>query len=106
MDRQRAAARTVRANLDALGVGSGRARVVDQDVFRFLARVADHWDLALADPPYEGDAAARLVETYRTSPFASQLWVEHRAGAPGFEAAHRTRRYGDTALSTFLEAET
>jgi 16S rRNA G966 N2-methylase RsmD len=59
------------------------------------------YDLALADPPYGEGLAARLMELHRLTPFASQLWVEHRSDEPMPGAtAHRTRRYGDTTLTT------
>lgn len=108
VDRQRAAIRTVRANLEALGVTRERATVAEQDVFRFLRRVDDEvWDLALADPPYGTGDAARLVERYLDRPFASELWVEHRSGElEDGPAASRRRRYGDTTLSTYRGAET
>jgi 16S rRNA G966 N2-methylase RsmD len=90
----------LRANIELLGAGS-ESRVVDRDVFRFLAEPVEDFDVALADPPYGGDAARRLIERWVDQPFAQVLWLEHpwreRLELP---EGSRTRRYGDTALST------
>ncbi len=61
---------------------------------------AGSFDLALADPPYGKGFAARLIERFEATAFASQLWVEHRTtdvtpDLPGL----RQRRYGDTLIS-------
>jgi hypothetical protein len=50
-----------------------------------------------ADPPYDHEAASRLIALFRRTPFARILSVEHRAtlALPGDD----TRRYGDTALT-------
>lgn len=55
------------------------------------------YDLAFADPPYNHEAAARLIGLFRQTPFARILSVEHRAtlALPGDDS----RRYGDTALT-------
>ena len=75
--------------------------VVADDVFRFLSRASEPADLALADPPYGQGDASRLVELFVKEPFAKELWLEH----PSRESLllppdARTRRYGDTALTT------
>jgi 16S rRNA (guanine966-N2)-methyltransferase len=85
------------ANIETLGVRD-RCRVVRGDAIRFAQDLAaGAYDLALADPPYADDAAARLVELFRRTPFAGVLAVEHAASAslPGDES----RRYGDTAIT-------
>lgn len=99
----RRAARVLRANLERLAV-LDRSVVRRTDVFRFLEerRTKPPFDVALADPPYGGGQARRLVETFRSFPFACLLCVEHEPGA--LEGARETvwqRRYGDTAI-TFL----
>lgn len=68
------------------------------DALRFVQRLeAGAYDIALADPPYTGDQARRLIALFRETPFARILSVEHRAGDdPGGDD---TRRYGDTALT-------
>ncbi len=91
----------LRANIEALGAG-GRARVHRGDALRFAERLGvGAYDLALADPPYSRDAAARLVALFRRAPFARILSVEHRADQR--IEGDDTRRYGDTAV-TFCHA--
>jgi 16S rRNA (guanine966-N2)-methyltransferase len=59
------------------------------------------FDIAFADPPYGHGVAARLAEIFSERGFATTLWVEHAAGEPMPElAGSRTRRYGDTALTS------
>lgn len=103
VERARRAVGVVEANIERLGAGDD-ARVVPDDVFRFLGRLEEPFDIALADPPYGTGAAVRLVESFLDAPFAQELWLEHpfRESLPLPESA-RTRRYGDTALSV-LEA--
>lgn len=100
VERARGALESLRANIELLGADS-ECRVWEGDVFRFLAGPLERFDLALADPPYGKGAAARLVERFRAEPFANELWLEHpwRHTLPLPEGA-RTRRYGDTALTT------
>ena len=100
VERARAALAVLRANIELLGAGS-RCTVAERDVFRYLGAVEEPFDLALADPPYAKGAAAQLVQTFRARPFARELWLEHpwREQLPLPEDA-RTRRYGDTALTT------
>jgi 16S rRNA (guanine966-N2)-methyltransferase len=100
VERARGALGTLRANIELLGA-EDECRVVDRDAFQFLKGPLDAFDIALADPPYQDGSAARLVERFREEPFARQLWLEHpwRETLPLLEGS-RTRRYGDTALST------
>lgn len=100
VERGRAALGVLRANIDLLGAGA-HCTVVERDVARFLGDPGAAFDLALADPPYAADAARELVERWVEAPFARALWLEH----PWREQIQlpegsRTRRYGDTALST------
>ena len=93
--------KALEANIDALDV-SDRVTVHRGDALRFTERLpAGAFDLALADPPYNRDDAARLVALFRRTPFARILSVEHRADQR--LDGDSTRRYGDTAL-TFLQA--
>jgi 16S rRNA (guanine966-N2)-methyltransferase len=87
----------LRSNIDALGV-SERVTVHRGDAFRFAGGLeAGAFDIALADPPYSADAAARLVALFRRVPFARILSVEHPAAQP--VDGDETRRYGDTAIT-------
>ena len=102
VDRARGALSALRANIALLGA-EPECSVVDRDVFRYLGSVEEPFDLAFADPPYEKGAAVRLVQTFLEKPFARELWLEHpwREQLPLPEGA-RTRRYGDTALTTLI----
>lgn len=90
----------LRANIAALGAERD-ARITREDAFAFVRGVERPYDLALADPPYDRGLAARLVEAFLSRPFATALWIEHsrRETLPACPAA-RTRRYGDTLLTT------
>ena len=91
----------IRKNIDLLGVGD-RVRIVRADGVRFASELgAGAYDIALADPPYAEEHAARLVEVFRRVPFASILAVEH-AATKALDGDD-TRRYGDTAI-TFCHA--
>jgi len=105
VERSRGALGVLRANIDLLGAGP-ECTVVDRDVFRFLGDDGLDFDVALADPPYAGGEALRLVDRWVENPFARELWLEH----PWREQLQlpegsRTRRYGDTALSTLTAPE-
>lgn len=89
--------RALRENIAALGL-EARCTVHRGDALRFAERLPPAaFDVAIADPPYAHDAAARLVALFRRTPFARILSVEHSAvlSLPG----DGTRRYGDTALT-------
>lgn len=103
VEQARASLAVIRANVALLGAGE-ECTVVGDDVFRFLRRLGQPVDIALADPPYATGDARRLVELYLAEPFARELWLEHpfREELP-LPADAKTRRYGDTALTT-LEA--
>ena len=100
VERGRGALSVLRANVKLLGA-EDESTVVGDDVFRYLRRLAEPADIALADPPYGTGDAARLIERFRDDPFAHQLWLEHpfREELP-LPANARTRRYGDTAITT------
>ncbi len=100
VEKARGPAGVIRANIERLGADDVCDVVVD-DVFRFLTRSDDTFDVALADPPYASGEAARLVELYVRRPFANQLWLEHPVREDlALPEGARTRRYGDTALTT------
>jgi 16S rRNA (guanine966-N2)-methyltransferase len=96
-----ASLRALEANIRALGVDR-RATVHRADALRYADRLPPAaFDVAVADPPYTRDDAARLVALFRRTPFARILSVEHRADQS--LGGDETRRYGDTAL-TFCHA--
>ena len=101
VERARGALRVLEANVELLGV-EDQVTVVADEVFRYLRSVEEKgFDVALADPPYGKGDAAHLVESFLHRPFALELWLEHpwREVLP-LPADARTRRYGDTALTT------
>jgi 16S rRNA (guanine966-N2)-methyltransferase len=93
--------RALQANVAALSVAD-RVTVHRGDALRYVEGLPPGaFDVALADPPYARDDAARLVALFRSTPFARILSVEHRA--TDRLDGDSTRRYGDTAL-TFCHA--
>lgn len=101
VESDRRALSTLRSNLETLGLLES-ATIVRGDVFGWLASVDASWDLALADPPYGGDAASRLVSIWEANPFAPCLWVEHEDRGAGLPVDPSwSRRYGDTRVSRF-----
>ena len=104
VDRARGSIATVEANIELVGA-SDECTVVADDVFRFLGRATAPADLALADPPYGTGDATRLVELWLEARFAKELWLEHpwRESLP-LPPDARTRRYGDTALTTLTDS--
>lgn len=95
------ALRALRANIERLDAGS-LATVVGQDAIAFVEGIEGvSFDFAFADPPYGRGMGARLAHLFLERPFARMLWVEHGAGEtlPAAPSV-RTRRYGDTALTS------
>lgn len=97
------ALRVLRKNIEALGAGE-TAEVQQGDAFRFAGDLPRHaYDLAFADPPYAGGAAARLVGIWLEQPFARILSVEHEARET-LAGSTDTRQYGSSAV-TFYRSE-
>ncbi len=101
VERARSALNTIRGNAELLGAAQ-EVDIRSGDAMVYVNRLTGaSFDLALADPPYGKGLAASLMEAFSVTPFASQLWVEHRKtdaipDLPGL----RQRRYGDTLIST------
>jgi len=96
--------KVLQANVQKLRADD-EVEIVRADAHKYVAALTPQaFDLALADPPYDGDDAPRLVEAFARTPFARLLCLEHRAHVqlPDLPAT-RSRRYGDTAL-TFIPA--
>ncbi len=105
VEKTRAAAQAIRSNAELLEAGD-RHTLVQDDVFRFLDRERPDAGVALADPPYQTDDARRLIEIFVARPFARELWLEHPfRDAPPLPDGARTRRYGDTAITTIVADE-
>lgn len=94
----------LRSNLEALGLLEF-GTVIQGDAFRWLAGGPGHWDVALADPPYAGGLAERLVSAFRKDPFAECLWVEHAVATGDFGDPSWSRGYGDSRVSRFCSKE-
>lgn len=97
----RTALRTLRANLEALGVRD-ELEIIRTDAVDFIRELEEGaYDLALADPPYRTGIVDEIVEIFLDRRFADSLWVEHGPDEPLPEIpGARTRRYGDTALTS------
>lgn len=88
---------TLKANIEALKV-EDRVTIHRMDALRFAERLQPGaYDVAFADPPYATDDAARLVELFRTTPFARVFSIEHSVDQ--LIDGGDTRRYGDTAVT-------
>ena len=97
----RASLATLKANVAALKVGD-RTTIHRVDALKFAEQLQPgQYDVAFADPPYAGDAPARLVALFRAAAFARILSIEHSVDKP--IPGDDTRRYGDTAV-TFIYA--
>jgi 16S rRNA (guanine966-N2)-methyltransferase len=97
----RLALAALKANITALKV-EDRAMIHRGDALQFAETLhPGQYDVAFADPPYQGDLAARLIALFRVTPFARIFSIEHAADRP--IPGDDTRRYGDTAV-TFIYA--
>lgn len=101
VERSGPAMRALAANIARLGADEETA-MVRADVFSYIRRLAEReFDIALADPPYGRGIAERLVREFVARPFADWLWIEHSArDALPEPPGSRTRRYGDTLLTS------
>lgn len=106
VERSNGALKALKKNIETLGA-QAETTVVREDALRYAMRLgAGEFDVCVADPPYAGNEAVTLVELYLRTRFARSLWVEHGAKqpVPAPESA-RTRRYGDTLLTTIRAEE-
>lgn len=106
VERARGPLKALERNVEALGAAAS-VRIVRADALSYASRLEEGaFDLALADPPYGKGHAGRLLEIFHRTPFARELWVEHRTDEtlpdlPGLEG----RRYGDTTLTWIRRPE-
>ena len=97
------ALRVLRRNIELLGAGDS-ATVHRADALRFAAQLEERrYDLAFADPPYAGGAAAKVALRWLERPFARILSIEHDAREELPESGD-SRRYGSSAI-TFYRSE-
>ncbi len=94
---------TLAANIEALDAHAG-ANVRRGDALRFIDALAPGaYDLAFADPPYGLGMAEQVAATWLRTPFARVLGVEHAVRDP-MPPGGDLRRYGDTAITLFRDA--
>jgi 16S rRNA (guanine966-N2)-methyltransferase len=94
---RRAALAALKANITTLKVAD-RVHVHRVDALKFAEQLQPgQYDVVFADPPYDTDAAARLVAQFRIVQFGRVLSIEHPADRP--IPGDDTRRYGDTAVT-------
>ena len=104
VEKAQGALRALQKNVETLGARD-EVEIIKGDAVRYAEDLsAGAFDIVLADPPYDSDAAIRLVTAFARVPYARILSIEHhaRAAIPPVDGA-LTRRYGDTAL-TFITA--
>ena len=114
VEKSRAVARTLTANIEALGLAA-RARVVVRDAvgaLRALAAEGERFDLCFVDPPYASSLAADVLGLLAGSGLLSARAVlvaeSDRRHAPGPIAGLALaveRRYGDTLISLYALAK-
>ena len=97
VERDRAALRALRANIDHLGIGD-RTTVLAGDARAMAPAVPA--DVVLADPPYGFDAWPELLGAVRTDFVVAE--AQQEVPAPAGWATVRAKRYGRTWV-TFLE---
>jgi 16S rRNA (guanine966-N2)-methyltransferase len=87
----------LRKNVADLGVDS-MVTIRRRDAISVVTSLhAGEYDIVVADPPYDTEFAARIVNRFREVPFAAVLAVEHEPGAA--VEGDDTRVYGDTAIT-------
>jgi 16S rRNA (guanine966-N2)-methyltransferase len=92
-------------NAGSLGYGD-RCRIVREDVFRALPRLAGPYDLVFSDPPYAARATQRILDLLAGTSILAEggravLEKDRREPLPEVPAGLRLveeRRYGDTVL--------
>ena len=101
------ACRAIDRNLEKLGLTG--ARVVCDDVLRFLARERSRYDLVLVDPPYEMVESLQMtLSTYLPAVLAEDGLLVFESSSqlePELPLQKRTsRRYGSARLTLFGHA--
>ena len=107
VESDREACRAIDRNLEKLGLTG--ARVVCDDVLRFLARERSRYDLVLVDPPYEMVESLQMaLSTYLPAVLVEDGLIVLESSArlePELPLQKRTsRRYGSARLTLFEHA--
>jgi 16S rRNA (guanine966-N2)-methyltransferase len=97
VDRDPAAAATIRDNLAAVGLAEAPSEVVRADALKWLDRGDQAFDLALCDPPYDFRAWERLLDGLSAglAVLESSLPLEV---PPGW-VVRTTKRYGGSVVT-------
>jgi 16S rRNA (guanine(966)-N(2))-methyltransferase RsmD len=102
VESDRAACRTINANLDKLGL---HATVLCQDALRALSTDHSTYDLILADPPYGYDRLPALAPHLRRvlAPDGVLVYQTEAREEPAIEGLHvrTSRKYGSARLTLF-----
>jgi 16S rRNA (guanine966-N2)-methyltransferase len=112
VEKSRSALSVLRRNLEAIGLGADRARVMALDValaLGALRRAGSRFDLVFADPPYALAARALPQVLAELGPLLSadaRVVLEHGddlepPAAPDGLLFLRSKRYGETVLSFY-----
>lgn len=106
VERAGGALRALRANLAKLGA-QDEATVIRANALSYVDSLETlAFDLVLADPPYGTGDATALARKLAQHPFGRWLWIEHgRTEVIPELPGSRTRRYGDTALTSIPAEE-
>jgi 16S rRNA (guanine966-N2)-methyltransferase len=96
VDEDTAALAAVRDNLEAVGLGTGRAELVRATLPGWLAR-SGPVDLAFCDPPYAFDGWAALLAELRAT--LAVLESDRPIDPPGGWMIAKARRYGGTLVT-------
>ena len=100
VEKSTASLRVLLANIAKLDAGEA-ATVHRADALQFAEGAeAGAYDIAFADPPYEGGGAQRLAAQWLQIPFAKVFSVEH-SSSDKMPGSAETRRYGITAITIY-----
>jgi 16S rRNA (guanine966-N2)-methyltransferase len=93
----------LKANVAALHVRE-KTRIFKKDALPFAAGLPEGaYDLAFADPPYDSRQLDRLLESWRATPFAAVITVEH-AHDHALPLAGETYDFDETTSITIFRA--
>ncbi|HEX5727423.1 MAG TPA: RsmD family RNA methyltransferase [Longimicrobiaceae bacterium] len=90
----------LKANVAALRARE-RTRIFKKDALPFAAALeAGAYEVAFADPPYASRQLDRLLDSWRRTPFAAVLGVEHALDHP-LPPGGRRHVFADTAVTLY-----
>ena len=104
VDNDAAACRIINANLTGLGLAE-HAAVVRSDIGSYLATHPVPVDLAFADPPYEFDGWAELLETLDAGVLVCEADREIEPGPDLPWDTWRVRRYGTPVITILVRPD-